>query len=117
MDEEYINKKLEEFETVRQTYLALLYQKQKLEEDLIELENAVKELENLKEGETVFKLVGNVLIKKDKEKLLEELKEKKDILNIRLQSIDKQENQLREKLTILQNEIEKLLRTSEKNNK
>ncbi|MEM0333255.1 MAG: prefoldin subunit beta [Candidatus Aenigmatarchaeota archaeon] len=117
MNEEFINKKLEEFETLRQTYLAFLYQKQKIEEDLIEVENAIKELENLKEEEIVFKLVGNVLIKKDKNKLLEELKEKKDILNIRLQSIDKQERQLREKLTILQNEIEKLLRTSEKTNK
>ncbi|RDD52400.1 prefoldin subunit beta [Nanoarchaeota archaeon NZ13-N] len=114
MDEEIINKKLEEFEVLRQTYLAALYQKQRLEEELLEVENAIKELEGLTGEEKVFVMIGNVMIRKDKNNVLEELKEKRDVLNIRIKSIDKQESQLRERLTNLQNEIEKLIGTSKK---
>jgi len=110
-----LNKKLEEFEVLRQTYLALIYQKQKIEEELLEVENAIKELENMKDDEKVFIMIGNVLIRKDKKSVIEELKEKRDILNIRIKSLDKQEVQLRERLTNLQNEIEKLIGESRKN--
>lgn len=110
-----MNKKLEEFEVLRQTYLALIYQKQKIEEELLEVENAIKELENMKDDERVFIMIGNVLIRKDKKSVIEELKEKRDILNIRIKSLDKQEVQLRERLTNLQNEIEKLIGESRKN--
>jgi len=115
MDEEVLNKKLEEFEVLRQTYLALIYQKQKIEEELLEVENAIKELENMKDDEKVFIMIGNVLVRKDKKSVIEELKEKRDVLNIRIKSLDKQEVQLRERLTSLQNEIEKLIGESKKN--
>jgi len=114
MNEEILNKKLEEFEVLRQTYLALIYQKQKIEEELLEVDNAIRELENLKDEDKVFVMIGNVLIRKEKNSVLEELKEKKDILNIRIKSLDRQESQLKERLTNLQNEIEKLIRESKK---
>jgi len=115
MDEEILNKKLEEFEALRQTYLALLYQKQKIEEELLEVDNAIKELENMKNEENVFVMIGNVLIRKNRDSVMNELKERRDVLDIRIKSLDKQEVQLRERLTNLQNEIEKLVGESKKN--
>lgn len=108
--EEELNKKLEEFEALRQTYLSLLYQKEKLQDESIEIENAIKELKNLGENKKVYKLVGNVLIEKNKDELLKELEEKKEIISIRLQSISKQESILRERLSKMQIEIENLLK-------
>lgn len=110
MDEEEINRKLQDFEAMRQTYLSVLYQKEKIEEELMEVENAVKELNNLPNDKKVYKLVGNVLIEKGKDDLIKELEERKEVLNIRLQSIGKQESTLKDRLSKMQIEIENLLK-------
>ena len=107
-----VSQKLEQFEALRQTLFAILMQKQKLKQQYDEIENAINELEKTEPDKRIYKLVGNVMVEKDKESLINELKEKKEVLEIRLQSLEKQEQKLKEKLEKLQGELEKLMKTT-----
>ena len=70
----------------------MLFQKQTFQLELGEVTSASEELEASK-GD-VFKIVGNVMIKSSKEKLKKELDEKKDLVSLRMKSIEKQEKAL-----------------------
>ncbi|RME78003.1 hypothetical protein D6774_02560 [Candidatus Woesearchaeota archaeon] len=65
----------------------LALQKQTVQSAIVEVESALEELENSSEA---YKLVGNILIKSDAQKLKKELQEKKEILTKRLESIQAQ---------------------------
>jgi prefoldin beta subunit len=110
--EKEINEKFEQFEALRQTLYAILMQKQRLKQQYDEIDNAIAELEKLGEDNKVYKMVGNILIEKNKEAVLSELKEKKEVIEIRLQSLEKQEQSLKERLEKLQSELEKFLRST-----
>ena len=62
-----------------------------------------EELKNAK-GQT-YKLVGEVLIEKDKKSLQKELQEAKDKLDIRIKALDKQEKSIRENALEIQKEV------------
>ena len=70
--------------------------------ELGEVTSASEELEASK-GD-VFKIVGNVMIKSSKERLKKELDEKKDLISLRMKSIEKQER-------ALQSHVEELRKT------
>ena len=71
----------------------------------MEIENALKELSETKEE--TYKLIGNILVKKNKEDLINELDSKKEVINIRVKNINKQEEQIKEKAEKLQSEVVK----------
>ena len=70
-----------------------------------ESEKALQELES--SGEEVYKLIGQLLIKSDKTRVIEELKKKTGLLNLRIKNIEKQEQSLIEKLESLREDIAK----------
>lgn len=80
-----------------------LMQKQNINSQLLEIENALKELEtNSKE---VFKIVANIMVATDREELIKDLKSKKDIFGIKIKTLEKQETKLKEESQSLQQEI------------
>ncbi len=87
---------------IEQNVQSLLMQKQQFQAQLFELESALKEIEKTDEA---FKIVGNVMIKTDKTALRTELNAKKEIIDLRLKNIDKQEKQLKDKAETLQKEV------------
>lgn len=97
------DKLVQEIQFVENNLQNLLIQKQVFQIELSETQSALKEIEN--SGEDVFKIVGQIMIKADKEKIKEELLNKKKILELRLKSIEKQEDFLKEKLEKLKKEI------------
>ena len=52
-------------------------------------------------------MISNIVVKADKNKIKEELSRKKDLLNLRLKSIDSQENEFSKQLESLRKEIMK----------
>ncbi len=102
MDEE-TEKKIQELQTIEQNLQQILMQKQAFQMELNETETAEKELKNAK-GD-VYKIVGQIMVKSNKSETEKELKEKKDLLQLRLKAIEKQESSLTEKLTNLREEI------------
>lgn len=75
----------------------LLLQKQVFQYEFIETNNALEELKKTKQ-EDVFKIVGSLMIKSNKAELEKELERKRDIVNLRLKAIEKQEQELKDKL-------------------
>ena len=75
----------------------LLLQKQVFQFEFIETNNALEELKKTKQDE-VFKIVGSLMIKSNKVELEKELERKRDIVNLRLKAIEKQEQELKERL-------------------
>lgn len=91
MDKETENQ-IKELQIFEQNIQNVLMQKQAFQLELSEVENAVEELE--KTGEEVYKITGNIMIKASKKDLQAELKKKKDLISLRLKSLDSQEKEL-----------------------
>ncbi|HIH17443.1 MAG TPA: prefoldin subunit beta [Nanoarchaeota archaeon] len=100
--EQDIDEKVKELQLLEQNLGNLLFQKQTFQLELGEVTSASEELEASK-GD-VFKIVGNVMIKSSKERLKKELDEKKDLISLRMKSIEKQER-------ALQSHVEELRKT------
>jgi len=97
--------KIQEMQILEQNIQNLLMQKQAFDMELSETRGALGEIEKTKDD--IFKLIGQLMIKADKNKVKEELSNKEKILNLRLSTIEKQETSLMEKLTSLQKEVMK----------
>jgi prefoldin beta subunit len=104
------NEKIQELQNIEQNLQNLIYQKQAFQIEISETSSALKEIEEA--DDETFKIIGQLMIKTEKSKIKEELLNKKKILELRVKSIEKQENSLNEKLENLREEII----GSEKNN-
>lgn len=94
--------KIQQLTVLEQSMQNTALQKQNFHLQLLEVEAALKEIEDAPE---VYKIVANVMIKSDKAELKKELSEKKDIAELRIKSLEKQESKLRERVTELQQEV------------
>lgn len=92
-------RQLQMFEQGLQTFLI---QKQQFQTQLIEVESALKEMEK---SEKQYKIIGNIMIESNKDDLKKELESKKEMLNIRIKTLEKQEKQIREKSSKIQSEV------------
>ncbi|MCD6371362.1 MAG: prefoldin subunit beta [Candidatus Aenigmarchaeota archaeon] len=102
-----------QFQQVQQQIQVLLMQKQNIQLQKAEVENALSELEKSEE-DNVFEIVGNVMIKKSKKDVLTALKEKKELLDLRISTIEKQTEKLNEKAVKLQKKLAENLKKSKK---
>lgn len=73
--------------------------------ELVEVTNALEELKRLKANEEVFKIVGSLMIKSHKEETEKELMKKRDLINLRVTAIEKQEEDLKKKLISAREEV------------
>ncbi|MEM0333538.1 MAG: prefoldin subunit [Candidatus Aenigmatarchaeota archaeon] len=96
----------EEYQSLQEQYRAIVFQKETIKLQLLEIENAIKELEQIQEN-FAYKIVGNVMIKKNKDDMLKELKENKEDLELRLSNFEKMEKLVEEKIKERENIIKK----------
>lgn len=94
--------KLNQLQMLEQSMQNLLMQKQQFQLQQVEIESALKELEKVDEA---YKIVGNIMVLSKKDDLKADLTSKKEIVELRIKNMEKQENQLREKASKLQNEV------------
>ena len=106
MDKDTDNK-IQELQLLEQSLQNLLLQKQNFQTKLIENENASEELKDLK-GES-YKIIGAIMVLKNNSELRKELNSEKEILELRIKNIEKQENRIKEKMEELQKEVMKKL--------
>lgn len=94
-----------EFERNRNQLLSISSQKQQLQFQASALKNALDELEKTSEKK-VYKAVGNILIQAPVTDVTKELKENKESTDLRIKTLQKQEESLVAKLNKLRREIE-----------
>jgi len=104
-----LNKKFRKMEKIQQMQFfqenlqSILMQKQAFQMELNETISALKEVE--KSNEDVYKLIGQLMIKISSQKILEELKNKEKILQIRLKKLEEQEENLNSEVKKIRDEI------------
>ncbi len=98
-----------QLQQLQQQLQMVVTQKVQLENSLKETENAIQEVEKVSDDTPIFKTVGTILVKTSKEDILKELKEKKDTFEIRIRTLERQEEKLKERLQDLQKKIKSLL--------
>jgi prefoldin beta subunit len=85
-------------------------QREVAEAELREIERTLSTLEKLPDDATLYKSEGYVLIKVSKEDVKKDLEERKELLEVSLNSLRKQEERIKEELTKLRQEINAKLR-------
>jgi prefoldin beta subunit len=101
-------KLLMKFQTLQQQFQAVAMQKDTFTMQKTELGKAVEELKTANTDD-VYKTVGPILIKSTKTDLEKELGDKLETIDLRLKSLEKQEETFKEKLKENQEAIQKAL--------
>jgi len=104
-----IQEQLVRLQQLQQTLQSVVTQKQQLELELNETDKALAELEKSTDETPVFKSVGSVLVKSNRQSLLTELKERKELLTTRVTVLGKQEDRTRERLKEVQERLQERL--------
>jgi prefoldin beta subunit len=99
--------KIAQLQLYEQSLQNILMQKQQFQSQLVEIESALKELEATKEA---YKIVGNIMVNAKKEELKKDLDGKKETINLRIKTMEKQENEIREKTKKIQEEVSKKIK-------
>ncbi|MCX8159027.1 MAG: prefoldin subunit beta [Candidatus Pacearchaeota archaeon] len=105
-------KKISDLQFLEHSMQGFIMQKQTIQIELNETNNAIDEVKKSK-GD-LYKLIGNILLKSDRENLLKELEEKKNLLDLRIKSIEKQEKILNEKIEKSKKEIDEIINKNKK---
>lgn len=79
---------IQQLSMIEQHLTGIISQKQQYNKQLLEIESAISELDNVEEA---YQIVGSVMIKKKSSDMKNDLDEKKELIKVRLQSLEKQE--------------------------
>jgi len=102
-----VQERLLRLQQLQQTLQTVLTQKQQLELELTETEQALNELEKTDENAVIFKSIGSLLVKAEKGRVTTELNERKELLNTRITVLGKQEERLRSQAKELQAKLQR----------
>lgn len=102
--------KIQELQVLEHNLQNILMQKQSFQIELNESLNALEEVR--KTNDAVYKMVGSIIVVVEKEKTIKELEEKKKLLEMRNDSLSKQEHMIETKAREIQQDIKKLLETN-----
>ncbi len=105
-----VQQRLLRLQQLQQTLQGVLTQKQQLELELTEVEQALDELEKLTDKATIYRSIGSLLVKSEKGKVTTDLNERKELLDMRINVLGKQEERLRSQVKELQTKLQRDLR-------
>ncbi|MEM2987654.1 MAG: prefoldin subunit beta [Candidatus Bathyarchaeia archaeon] len=101
-----VQERLLRFQQLQQTLQSVLAQKQQVELELTEIEQALSELQKVADDAIIYKAIGSLLVKADKAKVTADLNERKELLNMRASVLGKQEERLRSQMKDLQTRLQ-----------
>ncbi|MBI4149314.1 prefoldin subunit [Candidatus Woesearchaeota archaeon] len=93
---------IQHLQLLEQNMQNLLLQKQQFQAQHVEVESAIAALDGKQEG---YKIIGSIMVLQTQDELLRELRERDEQLSIRIKSLEKQEEKLKQQAKQLQAEI------------
>jgi len=102
-----VQQRLLRLQQLQQTLQSILAQKQQVEIELTEIEQALSELQKTSDDTLIYKAIGTLLVKTEKEKVTADLNERKELLNTRATVLGKQEERIRTQLKELQTKLQR----------
>lgn len=106
-----IKNQLAQLQQIQQQAQAIAVQKNQVELTLKETDLALEELEKLDEDAVVYRAIGDLMIKTGRDKTRDSLKEKKDTLDLRMQTLARQEERAQTRFQQLQEQLKQAVGT------
>ena len=107
-----VQEQLAKFQQTQQNFQSILMQKQQLESQKLETENALEELKKAGDDDAVFKHAGTIMIKSNRKDLLEELEEQMELAKTKASLLAKQEERLKATLQEQETKIQEMMKGS-----
>lgn len=101
-----VQERLLRYQQIQQTLQTVLAQKQQVEIELTEIEQALNEMQKTADDAAIYKSIGTLLVKTEKTKVTTDLTERKELLNTRATVLGKQEERLRTQMKDLQAKLQ-----------
>jgi len=101
-----VQERLIKLQRLQQTTQSILAQKQQVDLESSETEQALAELQKMTDEAIIYKAMGTILVKTERTKMITELTERKDLLNTRTTVLAKQEERLRSQMKDLQTQLQ-----------
>jgi prefoldin beta subunit len=101
-----VQERLIKLQRLQQTTQSILAQKQQVDLESSETEQALAELQKMTDEAIIYKATGTILVKTERTKMITELTERKDLLNTRTTVLAKQEERLRSQMKDLQTQLQ-----------
>ncbi|MCK4778834.1 MAG: prefoldin subunit beta [Candidatus Lokiarchaeota archaeon] len=105
LDEE-VRKKVINLQNLSTTMEYLSQQKLQIETSLRDTELAIEELEKINPDDVVYKSIGGILVKSEKNKLLDEKKSLKVTLEMRLKTLKQKEERVKTQIETMRKSIQ-----------
>ncbi|MEM1508738.1 MAG: prefoldin subunit beta [Thermofilaceae archaeon] len=104
---ETLRAEIKRYQDLVERLRVLAINRQQIQSQLSELNDALRELGSLKEDAPIYKIVGSIMIHRQKDVVIKELNDLKEMLEIRLKALEKQEGLLKEQLEELEKKLVK----------
>ena len=101
-----VQERLLRLQQLQQTLQSILGQKQQVELEATEIDQALNELQKMTDDAVIYKSAGTLLMRSERSKVITELTERKDLLNTRSTILTKQEERLRAQLKDVQTKLQ-----------
>ena len=99
-------KKLLNLNNLQQSFEFITSQRLQLESTFRETELAIEELEKINPEDTVYKSIGGILVKSEKNKLLDEKKSLKVTLEMRLKTLKQKEERVKTQIETMRKSLQ-----------
>ena len=106
-----VQERLLRLQQLQNTLQSVLTQKQQLEVNLLEIDQALDALKKKSDDVILYKAIGALFVKEKKLDVIEELVEKKELSNMRISVLTKQEERLKNQIKELQVKLQNDLRS------
>jgi prefoldin beta subunit len=100
-----VQERLVKMQRLQQTLQSILAQKQQVDVESSETEQALSELQKMTDEAVVYKAMGTILVKTERTRIISELTERKDLLSTRVTVLQKQEERLRNQLKDIETQL------------
>tara|TARA_Y100000034_G_C6798293_1_gene357962 strand:- start:100 stop:426 length:327 start_codon:yes stop_codon:yes gene_type:complete len=104
MTEEKTQETLQQMQMIEQSIQQFSLQRQQFQSQLLEINSALEELDKSEES---YKIIGNIMVNTDKTKLKEDLARKKEVVELRIKTLESQETKMKEKSQAMQQDVMK----------
>ena len=101
-----VQERLLRLQQLQQTLQSVLGQKQQVELEQMETNQALEELQKLTDDAVIYKATGSLLIKSERTKVITDLNERKDLLATRITVLGKQEERVRAQVKDVQTKLQ-----------
>ncbi|VUT28071.1 MAG: Prefoldin subunit beta [Candidatus Syntrophoarchaeum sp. GoM_oil] len=104
-----LQNQIAQLQQLQQQAQALTMQKSQIEMMLKEMDGALEELVKAGDDDVIYRNVGEILIKSDKASVQADLTEKKETFDLRLKTIERQDERVQKRFQQLQEQVKQAI--------